>query len=289
MGNSLRQGDTTAVNFFFLLDIFTCCTGILVFIAMILATSANFKVTALEPPDAQPALKQTLGTLVQKRDQLNQENKQLQEMVTQAEATPSLTSLDGEIKQLIEHLAKRKLEQERIRTEITTIAKDQSHRDEKLGLADLRHNIQQLEEEITKIEAQKAATEKQREQWKTQIEIAENELSALMEQKNKLFLIPEQSRTGKEPLLATVSEKLAILERLNKPESKKVISNPKSRSNFMAALRDFPPKSYYIVFYVKPSGVSVFKALKTEAENANYQVGYDVLEEEKEITTTPGK
>ena len=41
MASSLRQSSTTAVNFFFLVDIFTCVLGILILVTLMLTTQAN--------------------------------------------------------------------------------------------------------------------------------------------------------------------------------------------------------------------------------------------------------
>ena len=84
-----------------------------------------------------------------------------------------------------------------------------------------------------------------------------------------------------EPLLVSVVGQTAKLERFRVAGSK--VSLPATGEDLATALKPFDPNHFYIVFYIKPSGIAAFAGLKAAARAAGYEVGYDAMEEDAEI------
>jgi hypothetical protein len=86
-----------------------------------------------------------------------------------------------------------------------------------------------------------------------------------------------------EPLLVTVAGQTAKVERFRVAGSKVLLPVPATGEGFAAALQHFDPHQFYVVFYIKPSGIATFADLKATARAAGFEVGYDAMEEDAEI------
>jgi len=147
----------------------------------------------------------------------------------------------------------------------------------------LREQVEKLKEDVAALlpSVDNALAEMSRIEAK--VKEAEAELLASKSLKDKLWLIPDLSQTSKEPLLVTVAERTIRLERFNKPSEAVLISKVHGEDEFQAALKKYDPLNFYAVFYVKPSGISTFEKVREIAKDANFEIGYDALEENTEI------
>ena len=100
---------------------------------------------------------------------------------------------------------------------------------------------------------------------------------------HRLWLLPDLSSTTRQPVLVTVSRTNVICERFNQPDQRRVFPADQSPALLADALRQWQPSRDYLVFYVRPSGIEVFARCLAIAKSAGFQVGYDALEENREI------
>jgi len=110
----------------------------------------------------------------------------------------------------------------------------------------------------------------------------ESQLLAEQAKKNELWLIPERSKTSKEPVLAVISADAVTLQRFGHPE-KSELRGGGLPAKFEDALKAYSKLDQYIVFYLKPSGVDHFDALVDSAKSAGFEIGYDAVGEEISI------
>ena len=62
---------------------------------------------------------------------------------------------------------------------------------------------------------------------------------------------------------------------------------PRALSGFVSYVKSAKPKEQYFVFLIRPSGIALFKDLVEAARGSGFEVGFDALEEDKEIHFTP--
>src|SRR5437867_2927203 len=145
MASSLRQTSTQAVNFFFLVDIFTCVLGILILITLMLTTQANTSAenrTGSTP--LEQARQQELKRLLDDLSRLNTQNDVQQRSVAAAEAAPGLASLQSEIDDLTQaNTTQRQLQGTR-QDELRHLENTGARRDDVLGLTDMRQQVGKL-------------------------------------------------------------------------------------------------------------------------------------------------
>jgi len=84
-----------------------------------------------------------------------------------------------------------------------------------------------------------------------------------------------------EPLLVTVAGQTAKLVRFRIAGSK--VALPATGEDLVTALKPFDPHHFYVVFYLKPSGIAAFAEMKAAARASGFEVGYDAMEEDAEI------
>jgi len=284
MASSLRQSSTQAVNFFFLVDIFTCVLGILILVTLMLATQANTSPTGRPGSTAlDQARQQELTRLLSELSRLNAQNELQQRLVSAAKAAPGLAGLQSEIDDLTQANAIQRQQQGALQDKIQHSEEAGAKRDDVLGLTDLRQQVESLKEEVARLQPMVDKTLAEMMRAEAKVKEAEVELLAAKSLRDKLWLIPDLSQTSKEPLLVTVAEHAIRIERFNKPSETVLISRAHAEDEFQVALKRYDPLNIYTVFYVKPSGISIFEKIKDIAKNANFEVGYDALEESKEI------
>ena len=284
MASSLRQSSTTAVNFFFLVDIFTCVLGILILVTLMLTTQAS---TNTETRSGATALdqerQQELTRLLDELSRLNASNDALQRSVAAAEAAPGQASLQSEIQDLTQAISAQHQQESKLQDALGRLEQTGTKRDDVLGLTHLSQQVEKLKEEVAALQPLLDNTLVDMTRVEAKVKEAEAELLAIKGLKDKLWVIPDLSQTSKEPLLVTVAEHAIRVERFNKPSETVLISHADAEDEFQAALKRYDPLNFYAVFYVKPSGISTFEKIREIAKNANFEIGYDALEENTEI------
>ena len=251
--NRLRQGNNLRISFFAFQDIITSVTGILILVALILSFSLRLEADP-EAERGEADLKKQKETLAA----LERENTRLQ----QARITASSVTAP-EIRVRIERL-RREEEQARI-----NLARSQTELQAASEHAERTTNAVQLRSEVASLEQniQELQTRLQNEKTNT----------------NRLMIIPsdEALRSQKRPVMIVVNEKTIHLQPLGQQAGMEVQIT--DRSSLRDALRRHNSGKEFIVFYFRPSGAKWFDAFRDEARKSGFEVGYDAVEEEKEI------
>jgi hypothetical protein len=156
-------------------------------------------------------------------------------------------------------------------------------RDAVLGLTDLKAKVAHETQEAKSIASQDGKVREEMAALDQHLAGVQSKLLILRQREGKLWLIPDKGSTTKEPILATVSASGVKLERFDRPDQTKDFSQSSARSEFDSYLDGVKPVDQYIVFLVRPSGVGLFEDLVKSARDKNIEVGFDALEENKDI------
>ena len=110
----------------------------------------------------------------------------------------------------------------------------------------------------------------------------QSELNALS---NRIFVVREEDRSGRRPVLVALSATRACCSRLGQTN---LVEFPFGTSDgaFRRLLEQFDPRTERLVFYVRPSGIAAFDACRALAETRGFTLGYDAAAEEKEYVLT---
>ncbi|MBM3861773.1 MAG: hypothetical protein FJ395_19290 [Verrucomicrobia bacterium] len=284
MASSLRQSSGAPINFFSFIDIITGVTGVLILVTLLLATKVNPQLAGGGLPEDQPdpVVRQRLNELLDQLSVLNLQNQQLQQTLAAVQAAPSVASLQQEVADLRKQAEAARQRAAALQDELNIFHQRQRERDSRLGLDDISRQIEKLQADLRNLREKVQTTIAEMMQWEAKVREAEARLLQTQRDQNKLWVIPEPSRTSKEPLLVVVSDHTVSVDRFNKPESRTVLQLPSERE-LLRALKEFSIVDYYIVFYVRPSGVARFGDLKNACKKEGYEVGYDAIEEQTEI------
>jgi hypothetical protein len=116
-----------------------------------------------------------------------------------------------------------------------------------------------------------------------QVAQAQSKLLKLRQREGQLWLIPDKSTTTKEPILVTVAGASVTIERFDHPDQRKQLDKYDADTAFKSYLGDAKSLDQYVVFLVRPSGIALFQDLVKSARDKGFEVGFDALEENREI------
>jgi hypothetical protein len=104
---------------------------------------------------------------------------------------------------------------------------------------------------------------------------------------NRVFVIPEPDRTGKQPVLVVLSATNGWCNRLGQSNAVEFVQRD-DNADFRRLLDSWDPQSQRLVFYIRPSGIAHFAACRQLAAERAFKFGYDAAEEDKQyILATP--
>lgn len=96
----------------------------------------------------------------------------------------------------------------------------------------------------------------------------------------KLRLIPEDSDTTKEPLIIVLGRAELKLMRFDEPGEREF----KSLHDLTLAMKGYRKVDQYFVIFVRPSGTGRFGDVLQAIKNGGFEVGYDAVAEDVEIS-----
>lgn len=266
--------------FFAFQDIITSAIAILVIIVMFLAVSVGNTPSKPASESNANALRQQLDALLDELEQTNAVIRLLQRQGSLRTTDPAMIkaqieALQEELKVLAGKNQVVKDQLQVIESNDTTLAVRQEIERKRAVLQEVLRQNEKLKEEAEKsLEEVKKAT--------GEVNSMQAKLLAEQAMKNQLWLIPESSKGGKEPIVVVVADKDISVQRFDKSE-KEVIAH----GRIQEVLKKHSRADHYFVLYFKPSGVRHFKALTEKVKAEGFDVGYDVLDEEKEINFAP--
>jgi hypothetical protein len=286
MSGRFQRGKVAGVSpFFAFQDIITSAMAVLIVIVMLLALDMGEggPVNPADPADR--SLTQRLQELL---DQVSRTLKELRIAQDTHDAARDPARAKAEIALLREELTQ---VQQASQSSAKELAEARRHDGPKVVLSELEKQkaaSTAAAKEIAKLEEEAARTLAEMQRAEEALREKEGQLLAEQAKKNELWLVPDRSKTSKEPVLAVVSADAVVLQRFDHPE-KSELRGRKVASQFEAALKDYSKLDQYVVFYFKPSGVGLFEDLTESARTAGFEIGYDAVGEEIAINFSPAK
>lgn len=270
-------------NFFSFQDIIMSVTGILIVVALMLALQID-RVTNTSPSqgissDADPAATRgaELETLEENVATLKRQLEVLQGAARKTESEAELMAEVALLEERILGLSSRNSVARNNGMAMADLAKIKTKAAEILRL---REEIRQCEEAITQFsEAATDASIRMRELEQKVKELEAAAIAARIKSGN-LRLIRELSDTTKEPIIVDVGETSLKLMRFDQAQVIEVTS----MEDFHRVIRKFKKQDQYFVFYFRPDGASRFVELRQAVRDAGFEVGYDAITEDSELT-----
>jgi hypothetical protein len=287
MSSRLRSLNSTKISFFAFQDIITSVSGILILVTLILATELD-RPASRTTHEADLELERKLSETLRQQAEADAQNQNLQGLLAAAETAPAAEKLEMDITRLRSQLADEKEKHTSVAEQLAASQSAIEARDRTLGLTDLKAQIQRIIQEAESLGRQESEVRKEMASIEQKVVSVQSKLLKLREREGKLWLIPDKSSTTKEPILATISGSGAKVERFDHPNEAKEFSKSGARSGFESYLAEAKPVDQYVVFLVRPSGIELFERLVKLAREHGFEVGFDALEENREIHfTTP--
>jgi len=252
--NRLRQGGGARISFFSFQDIITSVTGILILVTLMMSFSLKL--------DEEPEERRVERELREQRDRLaevERENEAMQQQRIEATTLPDPAQMRVQV--------------ESLRRDEAQIQAQRERSEEALRV--LRERLPKTEE-TTQARQELAAMEERVEELRAQ-------LSREKANTNILMIIPdaEAQRAQKRPVAIVVSAETMKTQRIGGGEPLEVPI--RSGDSLRPILQRFDPAREFVVFYFRPSGAKWFDAFREETRRAGFEVGYDAVEEQKEI------
>ncbi len=262
------------VSFFAFQDVITAVTGIILLVALLMALQI-----------ARPGESSTAAGAdrLRLRDALQQEATALAARVAaegagQAAGDPEASGASANnLQQLAEHL---EAENARLAAESGGMT---ARAGEGLDLEGLERRNEAAAAQLRNVQESTRQLVAQVEEARRILE--QGEASVLEELRNSedLWLIPERSKTAKEPVLIAVYEDRFTLQPVDARQPREHRRKGGAAGNLEAALRDFDPAKQFLVFYFRPSTLDDFETITAQARKQRFEIGYDLVEEDSQV------
>jgi hypothetical protein len=285
MSNRLRSLDSK-ISFFAFADIITAVSGVLIFVALLLATDLG-RPTSSRSQAANSEAERRLQETLSQQLEVDAQNHRLQELLAIADNAPDLEKLQADITRLRSQLSEEQKKQTALADQMTDSQAAIAARDKVLGLTDLNATVQRTVQENEAIAQQEAKVRSEMDGLDQQVARVESQLLKLRQWDGQIWLIPDKSTTTKEPIVVFVDGMGATIQRVDHPEQRKQLGKDIADSAFRSYLDTAKSLDQYVVFEVKPSGIGLFQDLVKSARDKGFDVGYDALEEDKNPHLSP--
>ena len=275
------------MNLFSFQDIIMSVMGILVLITLLLAL---FLVTPskanLANQDAISELESTLSSGIRDADALHAVSVSLRVALAKMRDRPDTNQLASELVQVRGVVAVESNKLDEVNQQISGLEASRIEKITKLGLNDLEDEIEDTRDQAQRVRLANAKDEVVVREQEQRVSEARDSLATLKKDANKLWLIPSTKGNSKEPLLVTVSGTGIELNRFNRPEDKQIFPSGKAVSGLKQEMAGMNPAKDYVLFYIRPSGVKLFKACKEVTDESRFQIGFDAVEEKAQLIFT---
>jgi len=284
MRDRLRSFDSK-ITFFAFADIITAVSGMLIFITLLLATDLG-RPTDNRSQAANAELQRQLQETLTKQAEVDAETRGLQHLLTAANTAPPPDKLESDISRLRAELANEKNKHSGLAEQLAASKSHLEERDKLTGITALKERLQENAEDLQAMARTNESIRDQTAILEKQIASVQTKIIKLRAREGQIWLIPDNRTKSKEPILAVVSASGLTLARFDKPDETKKFGKGGERSGLEAYLKRFNPANQYVVFLIRPSGVGLFKELVEKAKADGFEVGFDALEEDREIHFT---
>ena len=270
------------ITFFAFADIITAVSGMLIFITLLLATDLG-RPTDSRSQAANVQVQQQLDETLSQQVEVDSNNRNLQQLLTAAETAPASEKLETDITRLRAQLAEEKKKHVRVAEQLAASQSAIEARDRTLGLTALKAQIQQVIQEVESLARQEAQVRQEMAVLDQRVAGVQSKLLTLRQWEGKLWLIPDRSSTTKEPILAVVSGAGVKVQQFDHPDQAREFGGSSALTEFASYLGEAKALDQYFVFMVKPSGIALFGRLVKSARDKGFEVGFDAVEEDKNI------
>jgi hypothetical protein len=104
---------------------------------------------------------------------------------------------------------------------------------------------------------------------------------------NRVFVVPDTDRSGKEPVLIVLSATNGLCTRLGQTNAVEFLARA-DNADFERMLDSWDPRKERLVFYIRPSAVVHFRACEPLAASRSFNIGFDAAEEDLQyVLATP--
>lgn len=147
----------------------------------------------------------------------------------------------------------------------------------------IRQEIARNQEALTTAKSQQQELERKRAELRKQILELQQQVAEALRQLRAIWVIAEPTSTSKAPLFGVVSAERVDWFRAD--DGRPRTSNRSDDWNAgRLSVAGHPATDYYTVLYFRPSAATHFRELVDALKKSRYEVGYDVLSEDQEIT-----
>lgn len=263
-----RRSQGVKVSFFAFQDIITCVSGILLIVTLLMTTMITEEAAA-PSGGGEPNRAQELTDAKQELEAATSAAAALQAQVVAMTDPSTVRAQTLELKEKLPVARAKAVELERKLAESG------------MDAATLSARVQQAEKELAELDRKKK--ERVPDVDKLAQELKEKETRAANAH-NEWRLVPKLPSNSKTPVMAVISDKGLTIEEFDKPGTRVKLEKAGMQTGFAAALQKFNPAVHYFVFYIKPSGIADFATLKDIAQAQLFEVGFDALLENVELT-----
>ena len=282
----LRDNSSSAVNFFFLLDIFTCTLGVMILVTLYYGLHVQPRerydvpkplegeaTEILQPGEVPPEIR--LSQLADLLFHLRWTNNYVQELIGKANELPELTAQSNSFNQLtLDNIILIVNTNDAVRRlEATEAQVDQFLKT--LGMTNTADRIAMLEEKLASVSERIRNYEQTNDCLRAEIERIVRD--------PRVVLLAKSDKT---PMLVTVSGSDVTVEVFGKARSRRELPAPVSNPTFIGTLAQLrgASSSSYVIFFVRPSGIPLYRRLYEATKTAGYEIGVDGVEENVRLT-----
>jgi Tfp pilus assembly protein PilN len=276
-------GGAPKSSFFSFQDIIMSVTGILIVIALMLALQIDkldgSPKTSEISEDAEPATAST-GELNDLEHEISKLKTVLEDSRILNRKTESMTEIQEQIARLEEQIISISGPQDTPANLLPNSVKLDDLKSQAAEIIRLKHEIEAANIKLQSLGPAVQQSNRNAVELERKVKVAEASVAQIRLDSKKLKLIRELSDTTKEPVIVDVSDKQMRLMRFDKPETAVI----ESVEAFQRYLKSYRKEEQYFVLYFRPSGATRFELLRQAVKNAGFEVGYDAIEEDSDLS-----
>ena len=280
MRSRLRSLDSK-ISFFAFADIITAVSGVLIFVALLLATDLGRP--SGRSSQANSAIEQRLQETLAQQMEVDEQNHRLQGLFAAADSAPDVETLKAEIARLHSELSEEQKKEAALDGAMADSQAAIATRDKTLGLTDLKATVDNLIQEAKSIAGKDIEARDEMDGLEQKVASTESQLLKLRQRDGQVWLIPEKNMTTKEPILVTVAGTGITIDRFDHPDQRRQADAGGAGSLLQSYLGTANKLDQYVVFLVRPSGIALFQDLVQSARKTEFDVGFDALEEDRQV------
>ena len=282
MSTRFHRGKTGGISpFFAFQDIITSAMAVVITIVMLLALDMGDPTQGSSGPATSSELANKLAGVLKRLSEVKEALQTARDKKAASVLNPEI--LKGEVQSLRMEL-EGLLARDQSREKPPETAQDvKGQKIIELEVAKLNAAITSKSQQIADLQKETEASLVAMQKAEGELRLKQSQLLAEQSRRNELQLIPDLSKTDKEPVLVVVAGTRLTIQRLDNPE-KRTVQISGGLSQLDAVLETFSKRNQYIVFFFKPSGVPHFKECTSRARSKGFDIGYDAVLEDVEIT-----